>query len=244
MSGEEVRGMKGKKPLLLAVLVVALLAVGLIVPVAAFGANPNQPVNWVTGNYNTNSVYLPWELHIGFTVNVQRGTEQTDVKGFVLQEVMREPLYDADGNLNPFAFAPVVRRATEFSPKPDEAWFWMLTELEPPYFENYARFYEGTGDYAGANVAEFIIYLPVDFLADFNPGLPFTTMPHRYRIYDFGEPGRDDLVQVEGWSLSDPDDFESPWTWVPALFLGTPVPVPAGNFQVHIGESDGYWSGA
>lgn len=40
--------MKAKKPILLAVLVAVLLAVALILPPAASGANDNQPVAWVS----------------------------------------------------------------------------------------------------------------------------------------------------------------------------------------------------
>lgn len=241
--------MKGKKPLLLAVLVVALLAVALIVPAVASGKSANQPVNRVTGNYNSGDLNLP-DSHAGFTVNVQQGSELTDIKGFELQKIMQR---DPEGD---FANAPVVRRATEFVLEGPWRSFWSYFGLADTYLDGYARFY-GAGenpscgwgnffpdiffpptnlvgvDLSEANIADFVVSLNASFLP---PPYTFDLWPHRYVIVDFDEPGRADLVQLYGYVPID----EGFGLWWPALLPdGNPdlAPVPAGNFQVHVGES-------
>lgn len=261
--------MRAKKPFFLLMLILALLAAALIAPAAASGKNGNQPVNWVVGNYeawNYDEDNVP-QSHIGFTMNVRQLGPDLTLEGVVLQKTMYT---DRDDPLNPFADAPVVRRATEFSPErgpsewPDYWWFvWQYVfGLQPPYLANYACFYDIGADpseyawpdltppcnpdeYFDANIADFDIYLPASFLAEYYgdlgilpPELWWDTYPHRYVVVDFDDPTKEDLVQIYGWNLSD--------AWIP--LLGQPddplaepnyelVPVPAGNFQVPRGRN-------
>jgi hypothetical protein len=55
--------MKAKKPLLLAVLFLALLVVAFILPAAASGQSDNKPVNWASSGENSNRVlhFMPWQ---------------------------------------------------------------------------------------------------------------------------------------------------------------------------------------
>jgi hypothetical protein len=235
--------MKVKKPLLVVALLLALIAVALVLPVTAFGANHNRPVNWVNGSYNTKGIGLPYD-HIGFTVDVQQGIEPTDIEGFVLQKVMLASDPDFDD-------APVVRRATEFVLEDPWRSFWSTFGLDPMYLDGYASFY-GAGDNPGygwsdffpdiwfapptnpvdcdgANIADFVVSLDASFLP---APYTFDLWPHRYVILDFAEPGRADLAQIYGWVPIE----EGFGVWFPLLSTGDLVPVPGGNFQVHVGE--------
>jgi hypothetical protein len=234
--------MKAKKPLLVVALVLVLVVVALLLPATASGAKDNGPVNWVNGSYNTNGIGLPYG-HIGFTVDVQQGTEPTDISGFVLQKVM----LSSDPE---FEDAPVVRRATEFVLEDPWRSFWSTFGLAPMYLDGYASFYRagehpGYGwsdffpdiwftptnpvDYAEANIADFVVSLDASFLPD---PYAFDLWPHRYVIVDFAEPGRADLVQIYGWVPIE----EGVGIWFPVLSTGDLVPVPGGNFQVHVGD--------
>lgn len=225
--------MKAKKPLLLAVLILALLVVVLIVPAVASAKEPNpqQPVNWVKGNENTSKWWLPWGIHEGTTMNVQQLGDGT-LKGSVLVKRMLEPEGGWPWDLS---LAPTVIISKDFSPESEEmAEFWEWTGLDPLYFEDYAEFYPGTGEYQGANVVDFCIYLVEDWLP---PGtFPFTTMPHRWLIYDFDDPERWDLYQVFAWAPENPYDINTPWSWIPMTGLWE---VPPNCYRVHIAETDG-----
>jgi hypothetical protein len=65
--------MKAKKPLLVIVLTLALLAVALILPAAAFGKapNPNQPVAWVSAYTNSNNSGFAEGWRVTLTANVK-----------------------------------------------------------------------------------------------------------------------------------------------------------------------------
>jgi hypothetical protein len=244
--------MKAKKPLLLAVLIVALLAVALILPGVATGKSDSQPMNWVKGNYNTNNTGLP-EVLGGFTINVAQLAGGT-LTGQVVQKVI---LTDKEW----LQSAPTVRVASVFY---DPVWAdfyagWPFF-MDDEYLDNYADFHAAgdsyvwpadlpvpkrVDDYHEGNIANFVAYLPAYFL-----GLPYP-MPHRYVVIDFAEAGEDDLVQIYGWSPVDPYDPFGEYSWQPQLVStnpliyedgnyleGDPIPVPATDFNVYVGETD------
>jgi hypothetical protein len=242
--------MKAKKPLSLALLVMALLAVALILPSAAAGWS-DAAVNWVKGNYNSNNDFPDFQN--GFTIRVQQGSELTDVEGFVIQKLM----YTS----NPaFALCPEERRATEFSPEgwdEDPYWYYVWTGffgLDPDYALYYARFYDidddpvypwpgleepsNADDIVNANIADFVVYLDAGFLADYYglpPQIHWTTYPHRYVIVDFDDPDKEDLVQIYGLNL-----FVGGWITQLGQSAGLDaelLPVRATCFEVHVGES-------
>ena len=81
--------MKAKKPLVLAALVLALLALALILPTVASGASGNPPVNWATwGNGTANRVWdiMDWQGQSAFNV---RELSNGDFEGFALFQSVR-----------------------------------------------------------------------------------------------------------------------------------------------------------
>lgn len=236
--------MKAKKPVLLATLVVALLALGLILP-ATVAAGDDDSSSSVEGNCTVNM--LP-DVLIGFTIDVQQ-SEGGTLDGVVLQKIMRVP--------DPaWADVPAVRKATvftiEYSP-------WVYPFGMSDTYTEYSSFHEAGDSYTWpadlplpklladdptaydlANIADFVVALPTT-----NSPLPFDPWPHRYVVMDFGEPDTKDLVQIYGWWF----DESGTWGWFPQVVYagefyaenpqyvpGDPIPVLKGDFQVEVGN--------
>ena len=232
--------MKAKKSLLLVVLTLALLAVALILPAAAFGKSDlNKPVSWVSVGTNTNRLLLDSEpadgaiLHAGTTAKVQKLADGS-VRGEVVVKVFRE-LWALDPVNHPLdltLFNYVVKTsAFTFGPYPAYAEFffaapgnWPEADLGLPpgwWF-----------DYEGAAVADFVAYVPVSEYPELLPWVALyldagsPVVPYRFMFIDSDEPGRADVML----------------NW---LFVGFPtmpwmqtfwaVPITNGNIQVHVG---------
>jgi hypothetical protein len=224
--------MNAKKPLLLIVLVVALLAVGLLVP-STVSAWPCQvPTASVVGS--SDLINTP-ESYARLYLNVRRTNDALD--GSVVLHRTRT----ADDRL-PLGW--IV--GTEFTDQP----YW------PDFFEQSferADFHKAftpyswptdlgpepllAGTYYRARIADFVCYIPNPF-----PELAFLgeTYPHRYVVIDFLSPYMKDLIQVYGWAPI--DDTYVEWYWKPQLdppesnpdyAAGDPVPVSNGWFWVY-----------
>ncbi len=241
--------MKAKKALVLVVLTVALLAVALILPAAAFGkaANPNQPVSWVNIGDNSNGADLP-DSHGGLTAKVEKFADDS-VRGEVLIKVLREFWPDE---------APGVRfhylvKTRDFTSDWWDSWLEAYYGLP----DDNAEFYVASDDnwpaelgerpqgwpYGGAAVADFVVYVPISEYKQIPPWLglylrnepPPPSIPYRFMFIDRGGPGATDLTQ--SWLVVDLG-FWHGWyatQFDPAVTPGDPVPTGAGNVQVHVG---------
>ena len=106
----------------------------------------------------------------------------------------------------------------------------------PRYYQEYT--------YAGAEIADFVAYIP------FAPTLdaPVPSVAARFVFIDFGEPGRNDLMQyylyvpiAPGWLEWIPYNMADDAFYAdhPDYLPGDPIPVTNGNIQVHVGATDG-----
>lgn len=249
--------MRAKKPLIVLVVTLALLAVALILPAAAFGktADLNKPVSWVSVGINSNSSGLP-DFHGGVTAKVQRLADgpvtDDNVRGQVVIKVFREfwpEFWPLGGALVQFKY--VVKSSTFYSP----GWW----DYFPPGLARADFFTAAEGNwpadlgaapagwpYKGAAVADFVVYVPVSqypeslpwvwlYTHNPDPDLVPPSIPYRFMFIDCGEPGATDLWQSwlftgVGWEATQFD---------PAVTPGDPVPIQSGNIQVHVGATDG-----
>jgi hypothetical protein len=227
--------MKAKKPLVVVVVALALLAVALILPAAASGKpDLDKPVSWVSVGTNC---WLPDGFHGGTEAKVEKFADGT-LSGKVIVKVLRE-FYPPD----PTPFHYVVKTSDFTSPD-----WW---DYAPPGLAYSDFFYATAGnwpadlggassapewwfDYEGAAVADFVAYVPVSEYPESLPWLvffrpPFTdpfpaapSIPLRFMFIDSGKSGRADVMLnwlfVGSW-------MDTVWT----------VPIQAGNIQVHVG---------
>jgi hypothetical protein len=80
--------MKAKKPLLLALLILALLAVALIVPAVASGKSDNKPTAWATWGQNVQTTTLGIDWQATFSVHVRERMDEAGEPEWVGHEVM------------------------------------------------------------------------------------------------------------------------------------------------------------
>jgi len=203
--------MKAKKPLLLSVFILALLAVALIVPAVAFGANPNQPVASASAGANGNNTYLP-DGQAGYSVAVQQ-----------LGELGVGPLR---GHV---AIKSIKYVDNPLGPQGKYLWFGtdFLTASSAPVFD---PSYVPVFDSDNGN-AMFYALLDVKVLDGelFPPEWQYEETGlylYQFFLVDSGEPGiGTDYMVVLMWLQLAPD------VYIPVPAMDQYVPV--GNVQIH-----------
>jgi hypothetical protein len=230
--------MKAKKPLIVAVLTLALLAVALILPAAASGAKPAGPgdeqrTSWVEANTHYR---FSDGLH-GTTVASVRKLADNSLTGQVVVAVLCEPCL-VDGSRTWFKYRLETRAFTSrlfwdarLSPLPAHAEFFFAGKNNWP--ADLGSDPSWWSDYEGAAVADFIAYVPVSeypeslpWVALYPPGTP--SIPCRFMFIDSGKSGEDDLML--SWRfVGDPTALWYPTIWQQA-------PIHHGNVRVHVGN--------
>jgi hypothetical protein len=224
--------MKAKRPLLLVVLTLVLLAVALALPAAAFGKPAaNTPVSWVKVNTN---YWLEGGFHGSTEANVQK-LANGELRGQVVVKVFRESY---DGGQTWFHY--VVKTGAFTSPL-----YWDAPESPFPlahsdfFIANPGNCPAGLGidptlwaSYKGAAVADFVAYVPrsqypkdLPWIALYPPETP--SVPLRFMFIDSCKPGKPD-VMLNWLFVGDP---VAPW--MPTIWT---VPIQSGNVQVHVGK--------
>lgn len=232
----EVCPVKAKKPLLITVFAVVLLAVALVLPAVTWGkpTTPaaNKPVSWVSVGTNFWQGDDPGEFHGGTAAKVQKLADNS-VRGQVVVKVFRE--FWLTGEDDTATLFHYFVKTKDFA-SPD---FW---DAPLGYGLAHADFYVGAegnawpadlGDepegwpFEGAAIADFVAYVPV---SEYPESLPWVgwfgdvpSIPYRFMFVDFGEPGAADLML--NWLFIG--------SWYPTVWV---TPIPAGNIQVHVGN--------
>ncbi len=236
--------MKGKKALVLVVLTLALLAVALILPAAAYGKCPaDKPVSWVSV---CTSYRFP-DMRGSTVANVQQLADKS-LRGQVVVGVFREfwPLGEDPEDLTRFDYVVKTRAFTS----PD---FWDYDSPDNPLYPGlaHADFFFATANnwpadlgeapegwpYGGAAVADFVAYVPISEYPEALPWLAYyrtpmadydsPSIPLRFMFIDSGKRGRAD-VMLSWLFVGDPTA-----PWVPTAWT---VPIQSGNIQVHVGS--------
>jgi len=235
--------MKAKKPLLVIVLALALLAVALLLPTAAFGKPaPNPSVNWVNVSTMGQSpdTNFPGLTDLGATVACVRQLADKSLKGTVVVSVLRE-FWAIPPATTPTLFRYTVKASAFTSP---DYWdypggpialahgsFFIANKNNWPADLGPAPTWWAS--YKGAAVADFVAYVPVSrypanlpwigyYLAA-DPDMP--CVPYRFMFIDSCKPGKGDvelnwLIGASGW-------------WEPTIWG---VPIQSGCIQVHVGS--------
>ena len=233
--------MKAKQPLLLVAFVVVMLVTLRVVPGLAFaapgGSDGGKPVNWVTASFVTGpigDIAVP-TLDVIHVWGLQDGT----VRGTYLDRSIGKP-GQSDYRFTSRSFEsaywdeflaaqglPSLSHAYFCHGADYPEWLWPSSWWMglPPSFTTFAD----------ADVADFVVYVPADQLDPAWRSIYPDSMPLRYVLLDFGEPGREN-DRYMAWAFL--PLTPTLWLWAPMTEDADPVPVRNGNIQVHVGAPD------
>ncbi len=231
--------MRAKKPLLVLVLTLALIAVALILPAAAYGKSAAKAVSWVKVNTNCrlpDSNFPDLTFHGATVARVEQLADES-LRGRVIVKVFRE-FYPMGTAQAPTLFRYTVK--SKYFASPD---WW---DYEPPGVSHADFFIAAAGNwpadlgpvpdwwagYRGAAVADFVAYVPITQYPENLPWLAFYTpygtpsIPYRFMFIDSGKSGRADVML--NWLFVGLPGMP----WMPTVWT---VPIQSGNIQVHVG---------
>jgi hypothetical protein len=216
--------MKLKKPLLLVVLTLVLLAVALILPATGYGkAAPDN--SWASININSNHLLLP--THTGMTGKVQLSAGGTLTGQVILKD------------LRWYENGAWVHFKTTLDTFADVYGIYFFAPPIICHGEDYPGVLLGDYDYTKADIAEFVAYVPNPAFDPNDPTLAPPSIALKFLWIDFGQPGK--ITNLEQWYVFMPPPGSPTPEWVPQdivpgyLPYGVPVPIPNGHVLVHVG---------
>jgi hypothetical protein len=235
--------MKAKKPLLLIVLTMILLAVALLLPAAAFGKPAsNPPVSWVTVGVSGRSpdANFPGLTDLGATAACVQQLADKSLRGQVVVSVLRE-FWAIPPATSPTLFRYTVKTSAFTSPDWWDFSGGPIALAHGDFFIAKANNWPADlgpapswwASYKGAAVADFVAYVPVSqypallpWVGYYLAGDPLTpSIPYRFMFIDSCKPGKGDVML--NWLIG-----SSGW-WEPTIWA---VPIQAGYIQVHVGK--------